>query len=207
MHVALRRAALHVALHAAAFYHRRDSGVHRRSEGRGSRGARCTLSAVVAAPACAVVVAQALAPSVARARKFCDEHPPRRLLPEDLRGVQGAHAGGAAISIGCIFFALLLFAAEFSSYRAIETTDRLAVDTSTPSDGKLDINLDIYFPSLPCAELLTGAVDESGSQQLAVTDTLHKLRVDRNGVPIDIPRPSTGGRRWRRRSASARPSR
>ena len=97
--------------------------------------------------------------------------------------------GGAAISIGCIFFALLLFAAEFSSYRAIETTDRLAVDTSTPSDGKLDINLDIYFPSLPCAELVTDVVDESGSQQLAVTDTLHKLRVDRNGVPIDIPQP------------------
>ena len=97
--------------------------------------------------------------------------------------------GGAAISIGCSFFALLLFAAEFSSYRAIETTDRLAVDTSTPSDGKLDINLDIYFPSLPCAELVTDVVDESGSQQLAVTDTLHKLRVDRNGVPIDIPQP------------------
>ena len=79
--------------------------------------------------------------------------------------------------MNAVFFALLLFAAEFSSYRAIETTDRLAVDTSTPSDGKLDINLDIYFPSLPCAELVTDVVDESGSQQLAVTDTLHKLRV------------------------------
>ena len=90
--------------------------------------------------------------------QICDEHPPRRLLPEDLGGVQGAHARPRRqrSPIGCIFFALLLFAAEFSSYRAIETTDRLAVDTSTPSDGKLDINLDIYFPSLPCAELVTG---------------------------------------------------
>ena len=59
---------------------------------------------------------------------------------------------------------------------------RLDVDTSTAADGKLPVNVDIYFPSLPCAELVTDVVDESGSQQLAVTDTLHKLRVDRNGV-------------------------
>ena len=40
---------------------------------------------------------------------------------------------------------------------------------------------------MPCAELITEVTDESGSQQLAVTDTLQKLRVDRDGVPIDLP--------------------
>lgn len=53
----------------------------------------------------------------------------------------------------------------------------------------LPVNVDLLLPSLPCGELVTEVTDESGTQQLAVTDTLQKLRVDRNGVPIDIPRP------------------
>ena len=64
---------------------------------------------------------------------------------------------------------------------------RLDVDTTARADGKLPVNIDVYFPSLPCGELVTEVTDDSGSQQLAVTDTLHKLRMDRHGVPIDIP--------------------
>ena len=65
---------------------------------------------------------------------------------------------------------------------------RLDVDTSTPATSKLPVNIDMYMPSLPCNEIIATFVDDSGAQQLAVTDTLQKLRVDRNGVPIDIPR-------------------
>ncbi|KAL1504256.1 hypothetical protein AB1Y20_010665 [Prymnesium parvum] len=97
--------------------------------------------------------------------------------------------GGACISITCCIFATLLFAAEFSHYRSYETVDRLGVDTTTPATSKLPVNLDVYFPSLPCSEIVLEVVDESGTQQIAVTDSLLKLRTDRNGVPIDLPQP------------------
>ena len=95
--------------------------------------------------------------------------------------------GGALISIVCCLLALCLFTAEFAQYRAVETVDRLDVDTRTAANSKLSINLDVLLPSLPCDEIVMDVVDESGSEQLAVTNTLHKLRVDRHGVPIDTP--------------------
>lgn len=94
---------------------------------------------------------------------------------------------GALISVCCLLIAAVLLASEFWAWRAIETVDRLDVDTTTKPDAKLPVNLDIYLPSLPCGELVTEVMDESGTQQLDVTDTLHKLRMDRFGNPIDIP--------------------
>lgn len=101
--------------------------------------------------------------------------------------------GGAAVSVACGLLALLLFGAEFAQYRAVETLDRLDVDTRTASDAKLPVNVDIVLPSLACSEIVTDVTDESGTQQLAVTDTLHKLRIDRFGVPIDTPEPVDWG--------------
>ena len=95
--------------------------------------------------------------------------------------------GGAGISIVCCIIALLLFISEFRTWRSLETVDILDVDTTARPDGKLPINIDIYLPSLPCGELITEVTDESGSQQLSVTDTLQKMRMDRHGVPIDLP--------------------
>uniref|UniRef100_A0A7S2GMN4 Endoplasmic reticulum vesicle transporter C-terminal domain-containing protein n=1 Tax=Haptolina brevifila TaxID=156173 RepID=A0A7S2GMN4_9EUKA len=95
--------------------------------------------------------------------------------------------GGALISIGCYLFVSVLFVSEFRQWRSIETVDMLDVDTTAKPDGRLPVNIDIYLPSLPCGELVTEVTDDSGSQQLAVTDTLHKLRMDRHGVPIDLP--------------------
>ena len=89
--------------------------------------------------------------------------------------------------------------------------NRLDVDTSSTPNKKLQVqlparppvasaaedrtraaqvNVDIYLPSLPCGELVTDVVDESGLQQLAVTDTLQKLRVDRHGTPCGSLRPA-----------------
>jgi hypothetical protein len=70
---------------------------------------------------------------------------------------------------------------------------RLDVDTRTKPDSQLPVNIDIYFPSLPCSWFVTEVTDDSGSQQIAVTDGLHKLRMDRNGVPIDLPEPVDWG--------------
>jgi len=95
--------------------------------------------------------------------------------------------GGAVISVVCSICALLLFVSEFNHYRAYETTDRLGVDTTTPATSKLPVNIDMYLPSLPCSEIILEVIDEAGTQQIAVTDSLQKLRVDREGVPIDLP--------------------
>jgi len=95
--------------------------------------------------------------------------------------------GGAVISVCCYIFAFTLFLAEFRSWRHLETVDMLDVDTTAKPDGRLPVNIDLYLPSLPCGELVTEVTDDSGSQQIHVTDTLHKLRMDRHGVPIDLP--------------------
>ena len=94
---------------------------------------------------------------------------------------------GAAISVVCIIIAFTLLVSEFRAWRSLETVDILDVDTTARPDGRLPVNIDIYLPSLPCGELITEVTDESGSQQLSVTDTLQKMRMDRHGVPIDLP--------------------
>lgn len=95
--------------------------------------------------------------------------------------------GGAGISVVMSVFALILFVSEFRNTFHLETVDKLDVDTTAQPDGKLPVNIDIYLPSLPCSELVMEVTDESGSQELAVTDTLHKLRMDRHGAPLDLP--------------------
>ena len=94
---------------------------------------------------------------------------------------------GAMISVCFGVLAVCLFTSEFRQWRALETVDRLDVDTSARPDSKLPVNVDIYLPSLPCGEFVTEVTDESGSQELRVTDTLQKLRISRDGVPIDLP--------------------
>mmetsp|Transcript_17509 Transcript_17509/g.44882 ORF Transcript_17509/g.44882 Transcript_17509/m.44882 type:complete len:615 (+) Transcript_17509:62-1906(+) len=95
--------------------------------------------------------------------------------------------GGAAISVCCYLFAIILFVSEFRSWRHLETIDMLDVDTTAKPDGRIPVNIDLYLPALPCGELVTEVTDDSGTQQLHVTDNLHRLRMDRHGVPIDLP--------------------
>jgi len=108
-------------------------------------------------------------------------------FPKTLDELKERTLGGAAISIAATFLIALLFVSEFRQYRQIETIDRLDVDVSN-TNSKIAINLDITLPSLPCSEFVVDVVDESGVQQLHVSDTLNKLRVDRHGVPIDVPK-------------------
>lgn len=81
----------------------------------------------------------------------------------------------------------MLFVSEFRQYRLIETIDQLDVDVSSAALSKIAINLDLTLPSLPCGEFVVDVVDSSGVQQLDVADKLVKLRLDRHGVPQDIP--------------------
>lgn len=119
--------------------------------------------------------------------KHWDEMDRFDVFPKISNDLKVRTLSGALLSIVVSVVAVMLFTSEFRHWRALETVDHLDVDTHPDATRKLWINLDLYFPSLPCGELVTEVTDESGTQQLAVTDTLHKLRMDRNGVPIDIP--------------------
>jgi hypothetical protein len=111
------------------------------------------------------------------------------VFPKTLDDFKERTLGGGAISVICMLAACILFMTEWASFRSVRTIDRLVVDTSPDGSGKMLLNVDIYLPSLPCGEFVMDVTDDSGLQQLEVTRTLHKLRMDRHGVPIDIPQP------------------
>ena len=75
----------------------------------------------------------------------------------------------------------------------VHQQDKLSVDTSR--GGKLRINVNITFPSLPCSVLSLDALDLSGNAAGPMTN-MKKLRLDERGLPIkDEPaevRPHTG---------------
>jgi hypothetical protein len=105
-------------------------------------------------------------------------------LPPKLAHARSRRA--RAVSILATILLAVLFVSEFRHFRLIETIDQLDVDVSA-NHGRIAINLDITLPSLPCGEFVLDVVDESGAQQLNVAETLNKLRVDRHGVPLDVP--------------------
>jgi len=111
------------------------------------------------------------------------------IFPKTLDDFKERTLGGGAISVLCVLTACCLIASEWSSFRSVRVVERLAVDTSSDGSSRMLVNLDIYLPSLPCSELTVDVTDHSGLQQIDVTKTLHKLRMDRHGVPIDIPQP------------------
>lgn len=90
-----------------------------------------------------------------------------------------------AVSVIASILVAVLFVTELSCFLTIETVDKLDVDVAHPSG--IAINVDIYFPSLPCDDFMVDVVDETGMQQLHVTDNLSKMRMDRHGTPIDVP--------------------
>ena len=117
------------------------------------------------------------------------------VYPKTLDDLKERTLSGGLLSLCVGLLACLLLASELREYVAVETVDKLDVDTTSYKHNShrhqkfMPINLDILLPSLPCDELVTTVVDETGLQQLSVTDTLQKLRVDRHGTPMDIPKP------------------
>eukprot|EP00967_Tisochrysis_lutea_P121083 scaffold199208_cov33-Tisochrysis_lutea.AAC.5 len=117
------------------------------------------------------------------------------VFPKTLDDFRERTVGGGAISLGCVVCGILLVLAECSTFRSLRSVDRLTLDLSNaPSgaqiplrEGRLLLNVDLVLPSLPCSEFVMDVTDESGSQQLHVERDLHKLRIDRRGVPIDLP--------------------
>ena len=112
------------------------------------------------------------------------------LLLKERAEIQETTAVGGAISLLLIAIALLGTAAELNDYAATKTVDKLIVDSSHERGAKtLTLNIDLTLTDLACHEIVTKVTDGQGHALLATdANTLHKLRVDAAGAPLDAPR-------------------
>lgn len=87
---------------------------------------------------------------------------------------------GGIITLICISVVLFLIRNEYLDYTSIITRPELVVDRDV--NKKLDINLDITFPHVPCAMLSLDIMDVSGDVQIDVLkDGFQKYRILSNG--------------------------
>ena len=92
---------------------------------------------------------------------------------------------GAIITICCIVITLILLLNEYIQYTHIVSRPTLVIDRER--NLKLELNLDITFPSIPCDLLNLDILDDSGELQLDLLQegSFTKTRVDSNGNALD----------------------
>lgn len=89
---------------------------------------------------------------------------------------------GAIFSFLCILLTVFLFLAELSRYTALSLQPEITIDTIRGE--QLTINFDIVFPHLSCNLLGVDSMDVTGVQQIDITDTVYKKRLDAKGNVI-----------------------
>lgn len=93
-------------------------------------------------------------------------------------------ASGGFITLGCIVTLITLIFSEWRNFNEIELKPELVVDRDRAH--KLDINLDITFPDLPCDIMSLDIMDVSGETQLDVASYgFKKIRLDPSGAEIE----------------------
>ncbi|EYU18489.1 hypothetical protein ABFS82_02G060400 [Erythranthe guttata] len=98
-------------------------------------------------------------------------------------------SGGVITLVSSIFIALL-FLSEFRLYLHTVTDSKLVVDTSR--GGKLRINFDVTFPSVPCTLLSVDAMDISGERHMDIRHDIFKKRIDSHGNVIETRQDGIG---------------
>ena len=75
---------------------------------------------------------------------------------------------GATISLLTIALAFFLFISEFSEFSKVHLEHSMLIDSlssSTGADPRVEVNLDVTFPGLPCSLLSFDATDVMGSHE------------------------------------------
>lgn len=103
-----------------------------------------------------------------------------RKVPRDLTEPT---LSGAAVSCCTVSLALYLFITEFAVFTQRRWESEMLIDEST-SEEKLQININITFPALPCEFLSLDAQDVMGSHEVDVHGNLFKDRLTSNGDVI-----------------------
>lgn len=73
-----------------------------------------------------------------------------------------------------------LFLAEFTEFIQIDTKTEIMVDIRH-HDDKLNINLDIVFPKMPCELLSLDVQDVMGTHIADIAGSLYKKRISKTG--------------------------
>jgi hypothetical protein len=117
----------------------------------------------------------------------------RRLdvYPKTLEDFTEKTTTGAVVSLVTLTFVLWLFVSEVALFMSHEVDPQLFVDTER--SDKIRINLDIYFPAMPCSFLTLDAMDSAGELQLDLAHNVFKRR-HRNGVPLEAVRENVAQR-------------
>lgn len=92
-------------------------------------------------------------------------------------------SSGGIITLICTVFAVFLLMNEYRDYKAIVNRPELVVDRDRSK--KLDINVDVSFPHMPCDLLTLDILDVSGDLQVDLLKSgFTKIRLDEQGREI-----------------------
>ncbi|KAH3685730.1 hypothetical protein WICPIJ_003298 [Wickerhamomyces pijperi] len=90
---------------------------------------------------------------------------------------------GALITLGCVFTLIYLILSEWFTFNTVVIRPELVVDRDRAL--KLDLNLDITFPNMPCDVMSLDIMDVSGELQLDLVNVgFTKTRLDSQGNAI-----------------------
>lgn len=91
---------------------------------------------------------------------------------------------GGLITLVCIIATLVLLSGEWTQFNTLVNIPQLVVDRD--SNAKLDLNLDITFPSVPCDIINLDIMDAAGNLQFDILESgFTKIRIDANGKELE----------------------
>ena len=90
---------------------------------------------------------------------------------------------GGLITIGASMIMFILFISELRLMLTVNVDSEIVVDTAANEKFVITINIDLYHLACPIVSL--DAMDMSGENQLDVSHTIYKRRINGDGIPID----------------------
>jgi hypothetical protein len=99
---------------------------------------------------------------------------------EDVHQVQTT--SGATVTLLSLLVCLVLVSSEVYRYVVPKRKEHMVVDPGL--EGRLRINFDVTFPSLPCADANLDAMDVAGEQQNGIDHDMQKVRLAPDGTQI-----------------------